>query len=69
MGPVPWTQALASGIYIGEVLGWVLGGILEGDWGGILGYWGDMGPCLNKKFAALAANFLLSRRPHFPIPI
>ena len=33
MGPVPWAQALASGIYIGEVLGWVLGRIL-GDIGG-----------------------------------
>ena len=32
MGPVPWAQALASGIYIGGVLGWVLGG-----------YWGGMG--------------------------
>ena len=33
MGPVPWAQALASGIYIGGVLGWVLGGYWGGYWG------------------------------------
>ena len=36
MGPVPCAQALASGIHIGEVLGWVLGR----DGGG--GFW-DIG--------------------------
>ena len=47
IGPGPWAQAHASGIYIGEVLGvWgiigrvfgVLGGI-GGVWGGYWGYW------------------------------
>jgi len=33
MGPVPWAQALASGIYIAGVFG----GILEGYWAWILG--------------------------------
>ena len=37
MGPVPWAQALASGIYIGGLLVWVWWGILGGYWGE---YWG-----------------------------